>query len=70
MTFIPTGTVTRDNIENITDIAKLLRTIMSSDPTTTSMFTEIAEKFILVIQRCDYSPCSLIRLLPKGLSIR
>ena len=63
------GTVTRDNIKNITDIAKLLSTIMSSDPTTTSMFTEITEKIIFVIQRYDYSSCSLIRLLPQGVSI-
>ena len=60
--FYSAGTVTRSNIENITDIAKLLSTIMSSDPTTTSLFTEITEKIIFVIQRYDYSPCSVIRL--------
>ncbi len=45
------GAVTKENIENVTDIARLLKAVMTSDPTTSPLFESMASSFVAVIQR-------------------
>ncbi len=55
------GSVTAETIERITDIARLMSAVLTSDPSTTSMFKDPAEIFISVIQRFVHICCALIK---------